>query len=487
MILIINICLNCLLFITTVYFYNKKNNNDKYNSDLKEENEKLDEDYKNTLKENGNLKGNYDSLVDKINEIKEENFNLKAKIENLQQDNNELKVYNGTLEEKNSKYLSELDEKKDYYEIKQNNELLKQKLEQESKQKDEYYKKINENIEDKFKNISNEIIKQQRSDFTEQQKNVLDPFKEQLNAFKISIDNINKTNIENKTSLEEQIKNLSINNENLQKEARDLTIALKGEKKTQGNWGEFQLERLLEISGLKEGVDYSKQETTISEDGEIHRPDFIINLPDNKRVIVDSKVSLNNYLNYVNSEDKKDKENFLKEYIKDLKNHIKELGDKKYQKELKSQSLDYVFMFVPLERAYIDAIDNCIDNTDIFKYAYDNNVAIATPSSLIPVLRIIKHLWSIETQNKKTEKIVELGKNIYEKLYNFQEKMKNIGENIKKLGNTYSESYKYLYTGNANVFKSAENLKSCGINTTKNLKLDMDNNYNDDDSEKIDE
>lgn len=467
--------------------YDEKNNNNSLNIDnkvLEDQNSKflaqLDEqkDYNDIRQTNALLKKEIENLNIKINELSNENDSIKKQLEDKKNENNTLKENNKVFEEQNNNYIKQLHKQDDYDDLKKENVLLNSKLEQEKQQNAELYNKINKEIEVNFKNISNEVIKKQNLDFSNQQKIVLQPFENNLKDFKTSIDTINKTNIENKTSLEEQIKLLNLNNQNLQKEAQDLTTALKGNKKKQGDWGEIQLERLLEITNLKEGIDYTKQETTVSEDGKTHRPDFIINLPNNKRVIIDSKVSLNNYLLYLNSDIKEEQNRYLKQYFEDLKNHIKELGDKKYYKELKeSLSLDYVFMFVPLERAYIDVIDNSNnDRTDIFKYSNENKVAIATPSSLMPILKIIEHLWRIEKQNKETDEIVKIGEKIYEKLYSFQEDTEKVEKGLNNVKDTYSKAIKKLYFGNDNVFKNANKLKNYGISTKKELSLEYDKN-----------
>ncbi|MBR2141366.1 MAG: DNA recombination protein RmuC [Rickettsiales bacterium] len=385
--------------------------------------------------------------IEQDNKTLNENIaELKQRNESLTKENNILSVKNGVLEDKFS---------------------------QEVSRREEYYKSLNEKIEINFKNISGEILKQQQKDFETKQIDTLQPFKQQITEFKSRIEDINKINIENKTSLEAQIKILTDNNNNLQKEARDLTNALKGDKKTQGNWGEIQLENLFRITNLKEGLDYVKQETTSGENGEIHRPDFIINLPNDKQIIIDSKVSLNNYKLYLEAENEADRDKYLKNYIGDLKSHIKELGNKNYNKDKEiKKTLSYVFMFVPLERAYIDVLDHAKkDNTDIFKCANENNVAIATPSSLMPILRIIEHLWSIEKYNKNTEEIADLGKRIYEKLCGFQEDMQKLEKNIDNAKDSYNNVYNKLYIGRDNVMRNAEKLKDYGIVTSKKILL----------------
>ncbi len=417
----------------------------------------------------------YNGKSEKLNSLEIENknlFEIKTKIEernkNLERELNDKKEECSKITMENNN----LKEKLKNWEISYNKlESEKINLNNRLKEQKDYIEKLKEDMKLTFENISNNIIKQQKSDFTEQQKIVLQPFKEEIEDFKKKIQENNDINIKNKTSFEEQIKYLTGKSENLAKEAQDLTMALKGNKKLQGNWGEIQLENLFDITGLNEGIDYIKQETTISEDGKIHRPDFIINLPENRRVVVDSKISLNNYLLYVSTDNEIEKKKHIKNYIEDIKNHVKELSSKEYYKELKkSMSLDYVFMFIPLERAYIDAIDN--DKNNIYKFAFDHNIAIVTPSSLMPILKTIEYLWNIEKQNKNIEKIVNLAKRIYDKLVGFKDEIEKIDKNLLNAKNSYNEAMKKIYEGKGNVLKTAEEIKELGVNTNKQLSFE---------------
>lgn len=449
------ICLLCIIIILLVIyvFYNNKDV-DKNSLVLEFENkirEKLAIEYENKIREKDNL-------------------------------NKELLEYKARLEERISNLNRELDRKQDYYEIKAENVTFNDRL----KQQKEYIEKLKEEMNLSFRNLSNEIVKQQKQDFSEQQKILLKPFENQIKDFQLRIDEINKISIENRVSFEEQIKNLSNNSINLAKEAQDLTNALKGNKKLQGNWGEIQLENLLEITGLNEGIDYVKQETFKNEDGKIHRPDYIINLPNDRRIVIDSKVSLNNYINYVSSNDELEKQQYLKNYIDDIRNHIKELATKEYYKELKkSVSLDYVFMFIPLERAYIDALDNC--KNDIYKFSFDNKIAIVTPSSLMPILKAIEYLWNIEIQNKNIEKIIKLAGRIYEKVAYFKSDIEKIGKSIDDAKKVYFGAMNKVYNGNGNVFKTVDELRKYGVKVNKKLLLnsneDNDDNENNENSE----
>jgi DNA recombination protein RmuC len=376
------------------------------------------------------------------------------------------------FEEKINYLTDELNSKQDYHEIKAKNTSLNEKLIEQG----EYILKLKDELNLTFKNISNEIIKQQKQDFSEEQKNILLPFSDQIKDFRKRIEEINRTTIETKVSFEEQIKILNNNNQHLAKEAQDLSTAIKGNKKLQGDWGEIQLENLFKITGLNEGIDYTKQEST-EEDGKIFRPDYIINLPNNRRVIIDSKVSLNNYINYVSCDNDIEKNKYLQNYANDIKNHIKELSEKQYHKKLKiSLSLDYVFMFIPLERAYLDVIDN--SKNDIYKIAFDSRIAIVTPSSLMPVLKTIEHLWNIEKQNKNIGKIVVLAERIHDKVNNFLGDMKKINKNLDSAKKSYDDAMTKISTGKGNILKTVQDMKELGVKTNGQLTLD----FEDDDS-----
>ncbi len=414
--------------------------------------------------------GNFKELQLKNKELEDENKSISKNIIILEerikyfdeQLNNKIKEYDKIKKEKD-----DLEKKLRDWEINYNSlESEKNNLNNRLKEQSDFIKESKEKMKMEFENTSNSIIKQQKSDFAEI---MLQPIKDQMEEFKKKIEDNNKINIENKTIFEEQIKNLAGKSENLAKEAQDLTIALKGNKKLQGNWGEIQLENLFGITGLNEGVDYIKQETTINEDGKIHRPDFIVNLPEDRRVIIDSKISLNNYLAYISSDNEVDKKKYIKNYMEDIKNHIKNLSSKEYYKELKkSMSLDYVFMFIPLERAYIDIVEY---DKSIYSFAFENRIAIITPSSLMPILKTIEHLWNIEKQNKNMEKIINLARRIYEKLVGFQEEMEKIDKIFLNFKSYYYEIMKKIYTGKGNILKTAEEIKKLGVNTNKKLKF----------------
>lgn len=343
--------------------------------------------------------------------------------------------------------------------------------EESLQEKISYLEKIKEDLSLKFKDISNEIIKSQNQTFREEQKNtlnsVINPFAEQLKAFKQEVTLAREESIKNKSGFDTQLASLLQLNQNLSKDAQNLTEALKGGKKTQGNWGECQLGRVLEISGLRKGIDYDTQETYTDENKNIYRPDVIIHLPENRDIIIDSKVSLVDYLAGMSAQDEEEEHKCLVKNVASLKAHIDELSAKEYQKLLKDSSLNYVIMFIPVESAYIAALD--VDNT-LYDYAYRKNVIIATPLSLLPTLRTVENLWRIDAQNKNVQKIAELGGKIYDKLASFVDDMRTLERGINQVSNAYANAMTKLQ-GRGGALSQAEKMRQLGSKTNKTINL----------------
>lgn len=355
------------------------------------------------------------------------------------------------------------------------NSALKSDLQNQKNFLEDKIRYIEQNKEElalKFKDISNEIIKAQNKQFNEEQKNafalMLKPFQEQMSDFKSKVVAAHEENIRNKSSFDEQLKNLLTLNQNLSKDAQDLSTALKGGKKLQGNWGEFQLERVLEISGLQKGINYFTQETFRNDENQMLRPDVVVELPNDRSVIIDSKVSLNDYIAYTNSDDEAERAELLKKHIQCIKGHIDELSSKEYQKLLKNSSLDYVVIFIPIESAYVDAVK--ADN-GLYDYAYRKNVAITTPSSLLPILRTIENLWRIENQNKYVGQIASVGGSLYDKLANFVEDMQRIDKALETARKNYDLAIGKLSTGKGNALSLAGRLKEFGAKASKSLSV----------------
>ena len=281
------------------------------------------------------------------------------------------------------------------------NEKLKVMNEAQKETSQSNFVMMQKTLEEKFENISNKVLKTQKEDLQREQKenlaNILNPFKMEIGDFKNLIQQTNKMNTEDKGFLKKELSDLRLLNSSLSKNADDLVNALKGNSKIQGDWGENQLKNILDMAGYLEGQDYQMQFNLKSEDGDNLRPDCIICLPDGKKLIVDSKVSISNYVDYMKSENPQERKHYLELHVSSIKKHINELATKEYQKLLKDNSLDFVFMFIPNEHAYIEALKF---DSSIYDNAYKNNVAITTPSSILPILRTVKNLWNIEKQNE---------------------------------------------------------------------------------------
>jgi DNA recombination protein RmuC len=323
-----------------------------------------------------------------------------------------------------------------------------------------------------FKNVSAELIKEQKLSMVDTQKDVLLPVADEMKKLKEGFDKqigeMLKDSTANKVSIDEQIKNMLEKSESLQKEANGLANALKN-KKTQGCWGETYLENVLQMMGFIENVDYTKEEFFRSDDGNI-RTDFILNLPNQKRIIIDSKVSMESYLNYENAETDLEKDRYAKEFIKATEAHIEKLGSKDYQKKVKDSGLDYVFMFMPLESAYILAMKQ---KPELYSSAQNKNVALITSSLLFPILKTIDMLLKIDKQNKNISEVIEMVNKLYEKYVGFTENFKDVGKKLTGATESYNDALKQLSSGNGNISGWFDKIKNkSGITTNKKIALE---------------
>ena len=331
--------------------------------------------------------------------------------------------------------------------------------------------KVKEEFSREFENISNRILKMQREDFDKEQRAslsvLLNPFQTQIRDFRDLIEKTNLKNENDKGALSKELLELKNLNATLSKNADDLTNALKGNTKVQGDWGEHMLKDILDMAGFLEGTDYQMQFNVKGENGENLRPDCVINLPNGKKLIVDSKVSISAYIDFIREENPDRKKEFLKNHIASVKKHIAELSSKEYQKYL--SDFEFVFMFIPNEQAYIEALkcDNCI-----YDNAYKANVAITTPSSILPILRTVKNLWNIEKQNQNASVIAEKAGKLYDKLVGFVENMKKIDKGLASARSAYDDAFNQLSDGRGSAISIAEDMKAKGARTVKNIGID---------------
>ncbi|WP_420385381.1 DNA recombination protein RmuC [Roseivirga sp.] len=339
--------------------------------------------------------------------------------------------------------------------------LADQKLEME---------KLNERFSIEFKNLANEILEEKSKKFTEQNKvnlsEILSPLRERIGEFQKKVEESNKEDAERNASLVQQIKHLSDLNKQITKEAENLTKALKGDSKTQGNWGEVILERILEKSGLEKGREYETQVSEVGEDGRRYQPDVVVKLPDNKHIIIDSKVSLTSYERYVSGESEEEKLTHLKAHISSIKNHVKGLGDKNYQNLYGFEGLDFVLLFIPVEPAFTLAVQH---DPELFNEAYSKNIVIVSPTTLIATLRTISSIWKQEYQNKNAIEIANQSGALYDKFQLFTEDLINIGKHLAGTQKAYQDSMKKLSEGNGNLVRRAEKLKKLGAKASKQI------------------
>lgn len=342
---------------------------------------------------------------------------------------------------------------------------LQEKLQDQKKE----LENLNDKVALQFKNLANEIFEEKSKKFTDQNKSnmfdILRPLGEKIVEFEKKVEETHKDSISRNSALREQLENLQRLNLQMTREAENLTRALKGDSKTQGAWGEFILESILEKSGLEKDREYFIQESITTAEGRF-RPDVIIRLPENRHVIIDSKVSLTAYNNFVNLNSDEEKIIALKAHMVSIRQHMKGLGDKNYHKNVSDSSLDFIIMFIPIEPAYILAIQS--DKT-LYEEALERRIVFVSPTLLIPSLQLIKSVWKQEYQNRNTAEIVRQATGLYEKFKGFTDDLLDIGNNIKKTQLAYEGAMNKLTTGTGNLVRRVEEFKKFGIAPPKNV------------------
>ncbi len=402
---------------------------------------------------------NLQQLQDEKNKLLEENGSLKGKFENTN------KVFEA--------------QKAEFQQMTQRYELLvKQKAEADAtiknleKRFDEQKKEIeevNKRFQLEFENIANKILKRNTEEFvsTNEKKinDILTPLKEKINTFEEKVEKKFIDETKQRAELTEHLKSLKSLNENLTQEAQNLTEALKGNNKTQGNWGEMILERILEESGLIKDEEYQTQVTDRNQNETTIKPDVVVNLPENKHIIIDSKVSLTAYEAFVNAKDDAKKDKYLKQHLLSVKNHIKELSEKNYYSAKNINSPEFVLMFIPIESSFSVAIRT---EQDLFSYAWNKKIVMVSPTTLLATLRTISSVWKHEKQTKNAIEIANQAGQLYDKFVGFLEDLAKIERNLDLVKKSYDDA-KIKLDGRGGLVSRTERIKTLGAKATKSI------------------
>ena len=396
-------------------------------------------------------------LEEKLNDFKEQSLVEKTTLEKqLQQ----------TLQEKES-----IRNEKEALNIQlTKKEVDFENLWQRNKEQKEEVEKLQEKFTKEFENLANKILDEKSSKFTEQNKenmkNILSPLQDKIQLFEKKVEDTHKESIDYHAALRQQILGLKEMNLQMSKETLNLTKALKGDSKMQGNWGELILERVLEKSGLEKDREYFVQQSHTNAEGNRVFPDVVINLPDGKKMIVDSKVSLTAYEKYINEEDDNLKNGFLKEHVNSIKRHVEQLGDKNYQDLYQIESPDFVLLFIPMEPAFALALN---EDTTLYNKAFEKNIVIVTPSTLLATLRTIDSMWANQKQQENAFEIARQAGALYDKFEGFVADLIKIGKKIDESKVEYQGAMNKLVDGKGNLITSVEKLKKMGAKAKKAL------------------
>lgn len=354
-------------------------------------------------------------------------------------------------------------------------EAAKQRLEELAKTQEDQHKQIKE----EFQNLATQILKENASEFKDMStlsiKNLVDPLTDRIKEFREKVENCYGNEAMERRSLKDEVKRLVEQNQKIGEDAVNLTHALKNDSKTQGDWGEMILDDILQRSGLKEGEQYFPQDTMRDENGNAiksekekdMRPDMVVMYPGNRKIIIDSKVSLTAYVDYVNAQEKDTESKKLKEHVTSIRNHIKELSEKDYSK-YKDEAPEFVMMFIPNEAAYYAALK---EDSSLWDFAYQKKIVLMNQTNLITSLRLALDLWRRDAQEKNIMEIVKLGSDLYDKFASFTDNFNKIGGEIKKTQEIYDSALGQLSSGKGNLISKAEKLKGLGITPKKQLSI----------------
>ena len=339
-----------------------------------------------------------------------------------------------------------------------------QNVEKSAQEKLAELRKVRDTMTAEFKNLSQAILEENSAKFGADSKKLLQPLSENLEQFRKRVDEIHTAETTERASLKTEIKNLHENAMQISREANNLAVALKGDSKTQGDWGEIELAALLEKAGLREGEGYETQKSLRDEDGKLNRPDVVIKLPDNRHFVVDSKISLRAFADAMAAEAENERQASLKNHVLAVKKHVDELAAKNYQHLQGINAPDMVFMFMAVEPAFIAAL---MEDVNLFNDAYQKGVALCSPTTLMPVLRSTEHIWRLDKQNRNAEDIARRGGLLYDKFVGFVEDMTKAETALQKALTAHQTATKKLSSAPGNLITQANQLRELGVSTKK--------------------
>ncbi|WGL58902.1 DNA recombination protein RmuC [Pigmentibacter sp. JX0631] len=402
-----------------------------------------------SVKCNKLIEENYEQ-TDELNSLKEKNSELSNKLTKQENLILEYKLKLNSLESENNFFQKELNNQKDYFNF------------------------IKINFKHEFENLANSILEQKTKTINEMAEknfsNLLHPFKEKLINFEKSIELKYINELNDRNSLKFEIESLVKLNQQMSDETRSLTQALKGDSKFQGDWGEFILEKTLEISGLRKEFEYTTQTSFTDSEGDKYRPDVIIHLPENKHIIIDAKVSLKAYEKYRSSTDEIERKKAIDEHIYSIKKHIILLSEKPYTELKELKTPEFVFLFIPIENAYLIAMHF---QKELSEFAWSRKIALVTATTLLTSLKTVASIWKLENQNKNALEIAREGGKLYDKFVGFMEDFEKIGKTFDLGQRQYSDAFNKLKNGGGNIFKRIENLKELGATPIKQIKQEF--------------
>jgi DNA recombination protein RmuC len=400
-----------------------------------------------------NAKTDKASLEEKVNGLLQQIEQLKTHVQETVQERETIRT------EKESLAIQLSKKEGDFDNLWERNKEQKQEVEQ-----------LQEKFTKEFENLANKILEEKTNKFTEQNKenlkNILSPLQDKIQLFEKKVEDTHKESIDYHAALRQQILGLREMNAQMSKETLNLTKALKGDSKMQGNWGELILERVLEKSGLEKGREYEVQQSFTTDEGNRVFPDVVINLPDGKKMIVDSKVTLTAYERYINEEDDDAKAQHLKEHVMALKRHVDQLSAKNYHDLYQMESPDFVLLFIPIESAFALALN---EDTSLYNKAFEKNIVIVTPSTLLATLRTIDSMWANQKQQENAMEIARQAGGLYDKFQGFVDDLIKVGNKIKDSKTEYDNAMNKLVEGSGNLVNRVENLKKMGAKAKKSL------------------